>query len=106
MYADHPVLEPLLKRNRSNQQYSARISWWLDRLAHFDIAVQQIASSNLIFTNVFSRNPGAAIEEKYDGEYVINILNKHVALNAKYDSLIDSQSNFKTEENGKEQKQN
>ena len=34
---DHQALEPLIKRNRCNKQYSARLTRWLDRLAHFDI---------------------------------------------------------------------
>ena len=38
LYADHQALAPLIKRNRCNKQYSARLIRWLDRLAHFDIA--------------------------------------------------------------------
>ena len=37
LYTDHQALEPLIKRNRSNQQYSARLTRWLDRLAHFTL---------------------------------------------------------------------
>ena len=51
LYTDHQALEPLIKRNRSNHQYSARLTRWLDRLAHFHIAVQHIAGRNLIFTD-------------------------------------------------------
>ena len=82
------------KRNRSNHQYSARLRRWLDRLAHFDIAVQHNAGRNLKFTDYLSRNPveGAPTESKNDEEYVINILTEHAKLNAKYDSLFDSQS--------------
>ena len=57
IYTDHQALEPLIKRNRSDHQYSARLTRWLDRLAHFDIAVQHIAGSNLNFTDYLSRNP-------------------------------------------------
>ena len=94
LYTDHQALEPLIKRNRSNHQYSARLTRWLDRLAHFDIAVQHIAGKNLKFTDYLSRNPvaGAPTENKYDEEYVINILTEHAKLNAKYGSLFDSQS--------------
>ena len=94
LYTDHQALEPLIKQNRSNHQYSARLTRWLDRLAHFDIAVQHIAGRNLKFTNYLSRNPveGASTESKYDEEYVINILTEHAKLNAKYGSLFDSQS--------------
>ena len=40
LYTDHQALEPLIKRNRSNKQYSARLTRWLDRLTHFDIAIK------------------------------------------------------------------
>ena len=94
LYTDHQALEPLIKRNRSNHQYSASLTRWIDRLAHFDIAVQHIAAKNLKFTDYLSRNPveGAPTENKYDEEYVINILTEHAKLNAKYGSLFDSQS--------------
>ena len=74
--------------------YSARLSWSSDRLAYFDIAVKQIAGSNLKFTDHVSRNPveGAPIENKDDEEYVINTLTDHAKLIAKYGSLFDSQS--------------
>ena len=90
-YTDHQVLEPLIKRHQSNQQCSAR---WLYRLAHFDIAVQHIADSNMKTTDFFSRNPVgcAAIEDEYDEQYVINILTEHAELNVKYGSLFDRQS--------------
>ena len=47
LYTDHQALEPLIKRNRCKRLYSARLTRWLDRLAHFDIAIQHIAGSNL-----------------------------------------------------------
>ena len=94
LYADHQALEPLIKRNRCNKQYSARLTRWLDRLAHFDIAIQHIAGSNLKFTDYFSRNPvgGATLEDNYDEEYVINILSEQAKLNAKYGQLFADQS--------------
>ena len=48
------------------------------------------------FTDYLSRNPvgGAPTEDKYDEEYVINILPEHAELNAKYGSLFDSQSDY------------
>ena len=48
------------------------------------------------FTDYLSRNPvgGAPTEDKYDEEYVINILTEHAELNAKYGSLFDSQSDY------------
>ena len=91
---DHQALEPLIKRNRCNKQYSARLTRWLDRLAHFDIAIQHIVGSNLKFTDNLSRNPvgGATLEDNYAKEYVINILSKQAELNAKYGQLFADQS--------------
>ena len=78
------------------------------QIGTFDIAVQPIAGRNLKFTNFLSRNPegGGAIEDKNHEEYVITILTEHAALNAKYSSLFDSQSNARIEETEKERKQN
>ena len=94
LYTDHQALEPLIKRNRCNKQYSVRLTRWLDRLAHFDIAIQHIAGSNLKFTDYLSRNPvgGATPEGNYDEEYVSNILSEQAKLNAKYGQLFADQS--------------
>ena len=40
LFSDHQALEPLLKRNKTNKQYSARLTRWLDRLNHFDICLK------------------------------------------------------------------
>ena len=90
LYTDHRTLEPLIKRNRCNRQYSARLTRWLDRLAHFDIAVQHIAGSNLKFTDFLSRNPveKATSEDVYDEQYIINILSEQAELNVKYGTLF------------------
>ena len=53
----------LIKRNRRNKHNSWRMTRWLDWLAHFDIAVQHIAGSNLKFTYFLSRNP---VEGRYN----------------------------------------
>ena len=94
---DHQALEPLIKRNRSNRQYSARLTRWLDRLTHFDISIQHIAGSNLKFTDYLSRNPvgRATLEEIYDEEYVINILTEQAKLNIKYGPIFADQSECK-----------
>ena len=94
LYTDHQALEPLIKRNRCNRQYSARLTRWLDRLAHFDIAIQHIAGSNLEFTDFLSRNPvsNAATENVYDEQYVINILSEQAEISIKYGSLFVDQS--------------
>ena len=95
LYTDHQALESIIKRNRSNKQYSARLKRWIDRLTHFDIAIQHIAGSNLKFTDDLSRNPvgGAMPEKNYDKEYVINILAEQANLNLKYGPLFADQSN-------------
>ena len=86
LYTDHQALESLIKRNRCNKQYSARLTRWLDRLAHFDISIQQIAGNNLKFTEYLSRNPveGVTPENIYDEQYVINTLTEQAELNLKY----------------------
>ena len=93
LYTDHQALEPLIKRNRCNKQYSARLTRWLDRLAHFDISIQHIAGSNLKFTDYLSRNPveGATTENIYDEQYVINTLTEQAELNLKYGRVFTNQ---------------
>ena len=100
LYSDHQTLNPLLKRNRSNHHYSARLTRRLNRMAHLDIAVQQIAGSNMKVINFRSKKlaRGATIEDKYDEEYKRYILTGHAELNAKYDSLIDSLSTSRIED--------
>ena len=94
LYTDHQALEPLIKRNRCNKQYGARLTRCLDRLTHFVISIQHIAGSNLKFTDYLSRNPvgGATPEENYEEEYVINILTEHAKLNLKHGRLFADQS--------------
>ena len=66
-----------MKRNRSKKTYSARITRWLDRLAHFDFNIEHIAGKHLALTDYLSRNPTANPEpiENYDEEYVIQLRN-------------------------------
>ena len=56
-FTDSPIYPPYSKRKSTEQ---------IDRLAHFDIAMQHIAGSNLKFTEYLSRNPvgGAAQHQK------------------------------------------
>ena len=107
LYTDHQALEPLIKRNRCNMQYCARLTRWLDRFAHFDIAIQHIAGSNSKFTTFLSRNPieKATNEDVYDEQYVINIFSEQAELNAKYGTLFADQSQNANEKNRKEFKQ-
>ena len=70
----HQALEPLIKRNKSNKTYSARLTRWLDRLAHFDNKIKHIAGKHLALTDYLSRHPISKPEpiENYNEEYVIN----------------------------------
>ena len=70
LLTDHQALEPLIKRNRSNKTYSARLTRWLDRLAHFSINVSHIAGKHLALTDYLSRNPTAPpqADDAYDEE--------------------------------------
>ena len=94
LYTDHQALKPLIKQNRCNKQYSGRLTRWLDRLQHFDISIQHIASSNLKFTDYLIRNPvgGATPDENYEEEYVINILPEHAKLYLEHRRLFADQS--------------
>ena len=40
LLTDHQALEQLIKRNISNTTYSARLTRWLNKLAHFDIKIK------------------------------------------------------------------
>ena len=74
LLTDHQAMEPLIKRNRSNKTYSARLTRWLDRLAHFDINIKHIAGKHLKLTDYLSKNPISKPEpiETYDEQCVIN----------------------------------
>ena len=47
---DHHVLEPVKGKNRSNKAYSARLTTWLDRLAHLDININNLAGRHFALT--------------------------------------------------------
>ena len=89
LLTDHQALEPLIKRNRSNKTYSARLTRWLDRLAHFTINVSHIAGKHLALTHDLSRNPSAPpqADDVYDEEYVINNVIPHYKFVTKYGCL-------------------
>ena len=88
---DHQALKPLIKRNRSNRTYSARLPSWLDRLAHFDIQIKHIAGKHLKLTDYLSRNPisNPAPIKNYDEEYVINCIIPSLEFIKKYGSITD-----------------
>ena len=105
LLTDHQALEPLIKRNRSNKTYSARLTRWLDRLAHFTINVSHIAGKHLALTDYLSRNPSAPpqTDEAYDEEYVINNVIPHYKFISKHGCLSNhvNQSESETVENGR-----
>ena len=76
LLTDHQALEPLIKRDRSNKTYSAKLTRWLDRVAHFVLNIKHIAGKHLALTDYLSRNPISKPEpiENYDGEDVINCI--------------------------------
>ena len=55
LLTDHQALEPLIKRNRSNKTYSARLTRWLDRLRHFDIQIKYVAGRQTFEINRLSQ---------------------------------------------------
>ena len=89
LLTDHQALESLIKRNTSNKTYSARLTRWLDRLAHFTINVNHIAGKHLALTDYLTRNPTAPpqADEAYDEEYVINNIVPHYKFISKYGCL-------------------
>ena len=85
LLTDHQALQPLVKRNRAHKQYRARLTWWLDRLSHFDVNVQSTVGKNIPLTDYLSRNPivntaenetenyiSGQTETESEGEFVIN----------------------------------
>ena len=54
IFSDHQALEPLRKRNKANEQYSASLTRWLNRLKHFDISLKHTAGKEIKFTNLLA----------------------------------------------------
>ena len=57
------ALGPLIKRNRSNNIYSARLTRWPDQLAHFTTNVNHIAGKQPALTDYLRRNPIAPAQK-------------------------------------------
>ena len=106
LLTDHQALEPLIKRNRTNKTYSARLTRWLDRLAHFDINIKHIAGKHLALTNYLSRNPISKPEsiENYDEEYVSNCIMPLLEFINNYGSVA-SQNKLETRTDQNEQRE-
>ena len=98
LLTDHQALEPLIKRNRSNKTYSARLTRWLDRLAYFTINLNHIAGKHLAITDYLSRNPSAPsrTDDVYDGKYVINNILPHYKFISKYGCLSNHANQSET----------
>ena len=91
LFSDHSALEPLLRRNRANKIYSARLTRWLDRIAHFDVSVNHIAGEEIKLTDYLSRHPTskAEAETNYEEEYVINAIVPFFYFSARTNGLTD-----------------
>ena len=63
LLTDQQALQPLLKGNRAHEQYSARLTRWLDRLSLFDVNVHTTAIKNTVLTDYLSRHPIAHSDE-------------------------------------------
>ena len=86
----------MIERSRCKRQYSARVTGELERLAHFDKAIQHILGSNLKFTNFLKRNPveKSTTEDVYHEQYVINFFSEQAESNIKHRPLfIDKSQN-------------
>ena len=108
LLTDHQALEPLIKRNRSNKTYSARLTRWLDRLAHFTINVNHTAGKHLALTDYLSKNPTAPPQanEAYDEEYVINNILPHYKFMFKYGCLSNQKNQSNNGASDNERKTN
>ena len=86
-------MEPLLKRKKTNKQYSARLTRWLDRLNHFDISLKHTAGKEIKSTDFISRNPTETVEpqENYEEEFAINAIAQLATVNAELDGFSTNQ---------------
>ena len=98
LFSDHQALEPLLKKNKTNKQYSARLTRWLDRINHFDISLKHTAGKEIKFTDFISSNPTetAEPEENYEEEFVINAIAQLATVNGRIGRIFDQSENSDT----------
>ena len=98
LFSDHQALEPLLKRNKTNKQYSARLTRWLDRLNHFDISLKHTARNEIKFNDFISRNPTETTEpkENYEEEFAINAIAQLATVNGRIGRIFDQSENSNT----------
>ena len=95
-YTDHQALEHLIKLNRAYRQYNARLTRYLERLAHLDIPKRHAAGKNQTLADYLSRHPTeeATTEENHDEEYVINTVSELFKLNQKYGQILNTDQKF------------
>ena len=97
LFSEHQALEPLLKRNKTNKQFSARLTRWLDRLNHFDISLKHTAGKEIKVTDFVSRNPTENPEpEKNCGEIVINAIAQLATVNARTGRILNQSESANT----------
>ena len=91
LFSDHQALELLLKRKKTNKQYSARLTRWLDRLKY-------TAGKEIQFTDFISCNPTetAEPEENYEKEFVFNAFAQLATVNGRIGRIFDKSENSNT----------
>ena len=87
-----------MKKYKSNKQYSARLTRWLDRLNHFDITLKYTAGKEIKFTDFISRNPTeiADPEENYEEEFVINAIAQLATANYRIGRIFNQSNHSNT----------
>ena len=98
IFSDHQSLETLLKRNKTNKQYSARLTRWLDRLNHFDICLKHTAGKEIKFTDFISCNPTKKPEpkKKYEEECVIKAIVQLATVTARIGRIFKQSDDVNT----------
>ena len=101
LFSDHQALEPLLKKNKANKQYSARLTRWLDRLNLSDTSPKHTAGKEINITDFISRNPTESPEpeKNFELEFIINGIAQLATVNASRGRNFN-QSHGKNETNG------
>ena len=98
LFSDHQALEPLLKQNKMNKQYSALLTRWLDRVNHFDICLKHTAGKEIKFTDFVHRNPteNPEPEKNYKEEFVINAIAQLATVNARIGRIFNQSDDANT----------
>ena len=77
-YTNPQASEPLSERTRAYRQYNARLNWWLDKLACFEISLKHTARNKLAVSVDLNRPPTeeATADENHEKEFVINFFSE------------------------------